>query len=90
MFRFEIRKIHGIHFHPMSNEFRGFCIWWIFCTSTTSAKSAGCAEFTWPVVSDIRKIIGNKMFSFQCVDQDGDSIMAASKHEMEIAILMAE
>ena len=74
----------------MSNEFRGFCIWWIFCTSATSAKSAGSAEFPWPVISDVRKIIGNKMFPSQCVDQDGDSIMVASKHEMEDAILMAE
>ena len=47
-FCFEIREIRRINFHLMSNEFRGFCIWWIFCTSATSAKSAGSAEFTWP------------------------------------------
>ena len=40
------------------------------------------------VISDIRKIIGDKEFSFHYVDQDGDRITAASEQEMEDAIFI--
>lgn len=40
------------------------------------------------IISDLRKIIGKKAFSFLYVDQDGDRITAASEQEMEDAIFI--